>query len=137
MFPRWTQALSVHHPEMDAQHRQLFALAEALTRADAEGPDHVRRLIQQLIDYTYSHFAAEEEMLSRAGYPALAGHKQVHGRIFTAVDDIVTRHADLDYRLLAHELAVFVAEWLVRHIQQEDMAYGRFLSAQSLEKPAC
>lgn len=35
-------------------------------------------IIDELVDYTVSHFRTEEEMMKRTGYPDLENHKQIH-----------------------------------------------------------
>ena len=38
----------------------------------------VAEVIDELVDYTMSHFAFEEELMEEAGYPFCAAHKRVH-----------------------------------------------------------
>lgn len=136
----WTDDLSVHHRAMDEQHRRLFDLARALWQAaDDPGADSAR-LIDDIVEYTHTHFASEEAMLSGIGYPQLKAHKTLHKSIFEAVDMIVNRLAGSDPKILGREVAEFVSEWLVRHIEKEDMQYGRFIAGESLApkpKPDC
>lgn len=136
----WTDDLSVHHTGMDEQHKRLFDLAGRLwASAEDEGAD-AARLIEGIVEYTHSHFASEEAMLAAIAYPALKGHKQRHKSIFEAVDTIINRLAGSDPKILVREVAEFVSEWLVRHIQTEDMQYGRFIIGQSAlpaPKPDC
>ncbi|MGE5537555.1 MAG: bacteriohemerythrin [Solirubrobacterales bacterium] len=133
-FPRWTNDLTVYHQAMDEQHQRLFVLAEALARSSGQGDAEIDARVNELIDYTYTHFASEEAFLIQIGYPHFRSHKQQHEAIFRAVDQIVEKYANLDRRLFVDELAIFVAEWLVRHILDEDMAYARFIADNRMRR---
>jgi hemerythrin len=127
----WTPSLSVNHDDMDEQHRSLFALAGKLWdlsyQTDIPAPE-AAAAIDALIDYTRTHFAKEERLLERSGYPALSEHRMTHASIFSAVDRMVSRMHGMDRRLMMRELAEFVSEWMIRHIQADDTRYAPYLS---------
>jgi hemerythrin len=133
MIRGWTKELSVHHEGMDEQHRRLFALVETLWR-NSEGDDHdCGAVVEELVNYTYTHFSYEEALLAQIGYPDFRRHKKQHEAIFVAVDNIVNRLGQAERKIFYRELATFVSEWLVQHILSEDMAYGRFILARRAE----
>jgi len=133
-FPRWTNTLTVFHPGMDEQHQKLFSLAEILWLSVNEDGEMIDRAVQDLVDYTYSHFAYEEAFLVNIGYGGLVEHKRKHESIFRAVDTIVDKYATEDKKVFVNELSIFVAEWLVRHIVAEDMEYARFIAQQRMRR---
>jgi hemerythrin len=131
---RWTADLSVNHHLMDEQHKKLFALAEILWLSSERGEEHIDSVVQDLVDYTYTHFAEEEALLVKIGYGNFKQHKKRHGEIFTAVDTMVEKYSAVDRRLFVAELSEFVSEWLVQHIVSEDFGYSRFIAERRMRR---
>lgn len=131
---RWTADLSVNHQAMDEQHKKLFALAEILWLSSERGEDHIDGVVQDLVDYTYSHFAEEEALLVKIGYGNFKQHKKKHDEIFTAVDRMVEKYSTVERRVFVAELSEFVSEWLVQHIVSEDFGYSRFIAERRMRR---
>ncbi|MCK6519793.1 hemerythrin family protein, partial [Myxococcota bacterium] len=76
----WTPGMSVGVPELDSQHRELFTRLNRLVAAirAGRGSADVAPVLAFLDDYTREHFADEERVMERAGYPALAEHRAQH-----------------------------------------------------------
>lgn len=79
----WEEAYASGHPTIDAQHRKLFALANALMGAisSRQPSDEVAMRLRRLMAHTAQHFHDEEAILARAGYPALPAHAAEHHRL--------------------------------------------------------
>jgi len=76
----WKDSYSVKVTALDNQHKKLFTIVnEPYT---AMGTGHGREVagdvLQRLVDYTVNHFAAEEKLMEKHGYPYLASHRQEH-----------------------------------------------------------
>ena len=73
----WNNNYSVAIPSVDAQHRNLFAIARELHAAmDAgQGKASLGRILDRLVQYTTVHFAHEERLLRMHNYPDFAAHK--------------------------------------------------------------
>ena len=75
----WTDDLNTGIPVIDGQHRQIVdyinQLHDARTTNDRQV---VGDVINNLIDYTLSHFSFEEELMVESGYPFAGPHKRVH-----------------------------------------------------------
>ena len=67
----WKPEYSVQIPEIDTQHQRLFVLAGELHAAMAQGKGKavLEQSLSQLVDYTKSHFAAEEKLMGRYAFP--------------------------------------------------------------------
>ena len=128
---QWTSALSVGVPEIDSQHRELFArvdrLVEAVLHQDRQ---EAIRLLGFLREYAVVHFAAEERLMEQSGYAALDAHLVEHRR-FTAT----LRVFEADYRQhgptadLIYRLQREAVDWLRDHVLSTDMALGRWVLA--------
>jgi hemerythrin len=128
---QWTTALSVGVPEIDAQHRELFAridrLHDAVLHRDRQ---EAVRLLGFLREYAVVHFAAEERLMEQAGYLDMARHVAEHRR-FTAT----LREIDVHYRQagasaeLVFRLEQQAVAWLRDHVYFTDVALGRWVLA--------
>lgn len=72
-YLKWTEDLDTGIEVIDKQHRRLVEylneLNTAINAGDKAGVNHV---LEELIDYTLSHFSFEEELIERSGWiPAL------------------------------------------------------------------
>jgi len=69
---QWTDALSVGIEQIDCQHKQWIAHFNAAVDAMGAklGTDHIIKDLGFLVDYTETHFAAEEGYMTAAKYPA-------------------------------------------------------------------
>jgi hemerythrin len=132
-FLDWTDEYSVHVKSMDDQHRRLVELINQLHDAMrvGKGREVIGQVLDSVIRYTQTHFAAEERLMSANGYPALGQHKLEH-------ESLVRQVAEIQKQVQAGKLTVslsvldFLKKWLVEHIGGCDQGYGKFLSAKSV-----
>ena len=125
---KWTEAMSVGVPELDADHRGLIKVINELLRsADAAEPDMVlRQCLYALLRYAEFHFGREEAVQAACEFPALSHHKDEH-RAFTArIRGLVRQLDEGDLpatEIVNSELYDFLKDWWNHHILIEDMAY--------------
>jgi hemerythrin len=74
--------------------------------------------IEDILDYTLTHFVFEEALMEEAAYPYYAAHKAIHDSF---------RHRITEYRALleagenvAGELLHMLTSWLFNHIRHDD-----------------
>lgn len=125
----WDASLLTGVVEIDIQHQRLFELASDLENAVegmACGDEPVADAVYALTEYCVEHFADEEALMERAGYPELGAHREAH-RILTArTMRMATRYFDGEVVAPA-ELAPFVVDWLVNHIEKDDKRFAEFV----------
>ena len=114
---------------VDEQHAGLFEALNDLHAAMLKGHANsvVGSLLQDLLAYTRSHFAAEEAMLARAKYPSLAEHQTKHKKLTAQVAEYADRYKRGEAALSVHVLN-FLRDWLTNHILREDRAYSAWLA---------
>lgn len=127
---QWTENLSVGVPVLDEHHRHLFDL---LARIDAMADaglalDSVQAVFAELNRYVAYHFAEEEGMMERAGFPFLELHRHSHQTIALRVADMSAALSVANVERVARELHGFLTGWLVHHIEIEDFEYRLFLA---------
>ena len=119
----WQDDLNTGGEVIDRQHMRIVEMLNHLhvTQKSMQRVA-VGEVIDELIDYTLSHFAFEEELMEEAGYPFCAAHKRVH-EVFTK------RVAEYRMRFSAgedvtDELKNMLSRWLFNHIRSDDRAYA-------------
>lgn len=126
---RWTDDLSVGDARIDAQHRSIFERAGALEADLAAGhPDHPKRALAFLRRYAMQHFTAEEALLERAGYAALAVHRDIHQALTAQVVEAEARFEGGDPSAAGAVLGVLAR--ILDHIRQEDAKFSSCLQPQ-------
>ena len=118
----WSKDLETGINVIDNQHRRIVEYINQLNHAiDSGDRNEVAEVLEELVDYTLSHFAFEEDLMERAGYPFCNAHKKVH-KLF------VKRVADFQQRFelgedIAPQLHTVLRTWLLNHIRHDDADY--------------
>jgi hemerythrin len=129
----WNDAYCIGVPEIDAQHRRLYSLAAELHTAmnSGKGKNVLGGVLQNLINYTKSHFAAEEKLMQRCGYPDLAAHRAKHDEMTQKV--LQLQH---DFQagniMLSIEVMEYLNNWLRQHIGGTDRQYVPFVIGKAV-----
>jgi hemerythrin-like metal-binding protein len=79
MKRHWKDSFCSMDPRVDQDHRTLFKLLDqvATHRRDSDVED-LNPLLDQLLEYTFDHFAREEKAMATWGYPQQAHHSTEH-----------------------------------------------------------
>lgn len=129
----WNSDYELGVPAMDADHRDLLNLCnEFLEQAARQAvPGELAERLDRLILRTRAHFLAEERVLDRHGYPALAVHKDEHQRLLREAEALSARLRDdageKDLNTIIAEASDFLRSWLLDHIRNNDRPYKPFL----------
>jgi hemerythrin len=119
----WTKDLNTDIPVIDNQHRRIVDYINNLHHAiEAGDRDEVGEVLEELVDYTMSHFAFEEDLMEKAHYPFVSAHKKVHKLFTKRVGDYVQRFEMGED--VARQLHTTLKTWLVNHIQHDDADYA-------------
>ena len=119
---QWRPTLETGIDVIDQQHKRIVDYINALRIAQVKGDrGAVARTIDDVIDYTQSHFGFEEALMEDAGYPLLNAHKRVHELFIRRVAVLHQRFKSGED--IAQDLHNVLARWLITHIQTEDQDY--------------
>src|ERR1022692_1911155 len=76
---RWSEENDVFLAQIDAEHRDLFRIANGLQHAVAgKATDAVKEHLHALIAHAEDHFSHEEWLMESVKYPSYGWHKQQH-----------------------------------------------------------
>ncbi|MGB9190055.1 MULTISPECIES: bacteriohemerythrin [unclassified Acinetobacter] len=118
----WNQTYNIGIDVIDNQHRQILDYINALEQVKNTGQrDKIKEVLEDLIDYTQSHFSFEENLLEQVSYQYLPSHRGIH--------DLFVKRLN-DYRLkfekgesIEKDLYRLLSKWLINHIQHDDQDY--------------
>ena len=123
----WSSLIEVGCPRIDAQHKELFALAATF---DGDG-DQVRvmKAVVSLCEYVKVHFLEEEELMKSCGFPGFEAHRRQHDECREMLVKLLdgARHMTLDQ--LAVEVKCLINGWIYNHILAADFDYVPYISA--------
>ena len=127
----WDPSYSVGSIILDSQHQRLLELcAQVADCVDDDRPDsddRFHKVLNDVGDYAFAHFKAEEALLARHNYPQLEAHKKEHMGFLSHLSAFLfaASGGHLD-RAGLHEI---LSEWLSQHLLVSDMQYKGFLQA--------
>jgi len=119
----WTDQLNVGIEVIDQQHRRIVEYINQLddARSNNYSREEIGFLINELVDYTISHFGFEESLQEEAGYPFLKSHQKVHELFTKRVADFQTRYNNGED--VTKGLNSLLVTWLFNHIKRDDNDY--------------
>lgn len=125
---KWTKAQAVFVTEIDAQHRNLYLLANELNQAIVGGAETSRtmELLRALIAAADEHFSYEESLMRATQYSAKDWHQQQHDTVRKRIAQFVPRIEDGEGEA-AILLLEFLSGWLHDHTGLTDRMLGAHL----------
>jgi len=129
----WTSDLSLSIPSIDDQHKRLVQLINSLHKAmkQRRSKNELERIVDELKNYTVTHFKFEEDLFARYGYAETKEHVAQHRKF---VDKVL----DFEQGLKSGKVTVtmdvmrFLKEWLMKHINGTDRRYSQFLRSKGV-----
>jgi hemerythrin len=111
-------------PEIDTQHQEWMRRFNEFDNAvvNLQGHNTILSTLDFLTQYTETHFASEEAIMTRLNSPALAANRAAHNEFRRKLAEIkawVSREGVSMVEVIA--LKVTLEEWLVNHILTIDM----------------
>ena len=125
---KWKSEYSVGIASIDIQHRKLIELINSLqTAVDySTGEEFERKALDELVDYTKTHFKYEEGLMEQNDYPDFEPHRDSHAHMIAKVDQVVEAYRQ-DQEGAIQQALDFLKDWLINHINGTDKQYSRYL----------
>lgn len=129
----WSNDLSVGINSIDTQHKLLISLINELHTAmkSRRSQNELLSIIDNLKNYTVTHFGYEEELFATHGYPDTVAHKEQHRKFVAEVVEfeVGVRSGKLTVTM---DVMKFLKDWLTHHIKGTDKQYSTFLSSKGV-----
>ncbi len=123
MSLQWSSELEIGIPVIDSQHQRIVEYIEKVEMAHKHhSQKELMEVLDELVDYTLSHFAFEESLMEEAGYPFIKAHQKVHALFARRIDSYYQQaKANVD---VTDDLMHTLQAWLVNHIKHDDRDYS-------------
>lgn len=129
----WSDDLSVGINSIDEQHKVLVSLINELHAAMKARRSHSELLdvIDNLKNYTVTHFGYEEDLFAKHGYADTPAHIEQHRKFVQEVVDFEggVRSGKLTVTM---DVMKFLKDWLTHHIKGTDKQYSSFLRSKGV-----
>lgn len=125
---QWNESFSIGHEELDAEHQMLVNMIAALQGSLSKGivNPQVGVALKELVNYTQTHFAHEEDEMKQSGYPEYQAHKKLHEEFTKKVVNLL-RDLKRGDSVNAIQLISLAKDWLFDHILIQDKKLGLYL----------
>lgn len=127
---RWTDAMSVGVPALDADHRMLVRIINLLAASREGAPPQaaIAEVLATLKLYGRFHFRREERVMEAIRFPGAAFHRAEHQGFARYIEELRSRAGDRRDPTLARDLFDYLTGWLRHHILIQDMAYKPYVT---------
>ena len=110
---------------IDQEHAHLFELANQTydllhDELVADKYDKIVDLINELREYTKTHFAHEEEYMAQIGFQHIWSEKRAHKMFVARLESVDLKKVDENQDQYIDDLLDFLAKWLTAHIKFAD-----------------
>ncbi len=115
----WRESFELGIPEIDGDHRIMLELVRAVEAA-AAAQDRCRseRSLDRFLAFTELHFAREETLLERWGFPGWRKHAHYHTGLFERAKDVrkvcATVETAEDYQRCCERMMSFLMDDVIR-----------------------
>jgi len=133
-YVEWKDEYSVGIESIDMQHRKLLNLINNLqTAVDySTGEVFEREALDELVDYTRTHFKYEEGLMEEHAYPAFEAHCREHEKMIARVEQVLAEYREDQDRAMQDAID-FLKDWLINHINGTDKQYSSFLTEKGVK----
>ncbi len=130
----WKDEYSVGLDSIDQQHKKLLGLINQLqTAVDySTGEEFEREALDELVDYTKTHFTYEEGLMEQNDYPDFVPHKAQHEAMIKKVEEVLAEY-EKDHDTAMRNAADYLKEWLINHINGTDKQYSSYLIGKGVK----
>lgn len=133
-FVEWKDSYSVGIDSIDQQHKKLLNLINQLqTAVDySTGEQFEREALDELVDYTKTHFTYEEGLMRDNDYPDFEAHKVQHEDMFNKVREVLAEY-EKDHDTAMSNAVEYLKAWLINHINGTDKQYSSYLIGKGVK----
>lgn len=114
--------------DIDRQHRMMFAWCHKIVGASGVDSETIARALRFLDGYVNYHFHAEEEHMSRLGYPKKEHHARQHELMKREMQGIkASALKGDDLKGVTARLHMFFNDWFTYHITELDTGFAKWI----------
>ena len=133
----WNSQVELGHPLLNAHHKRLFELSEAVAQslADSATSRPTESALEALIAFAREHFGVEEGLMRDSGYAAAETHARNHALLLAELEAYFrTIRQENNPALTVTGLVAFLWRWLILHIDSADRDLVRWLESHPVAR---
>lgn len=118
----WNDDMKIGLPQIDRQHKKLHELLLRCLNIENTSKNNasIKKILDELLEYTQYHFRDEEIIMDACGYPFLENHHEVHEMLVKQVKKQIKQFEQGDFSIKS--LLLLLKEWFVEHNMGMDRA---------------
>jgi hemerythrin len=130
----WDDSYEIGIPQIDEQHKKLFAIIDDLSTAMMRGRAKyvIQATLARLADYTHYHFSSEEHIMEMYGYDDIRRHHNMHELFKRQLAELIIRHQDGE-EMVNVDTYVTARDWILSHVTshtaEADLRLADFIKA--------
>ena len=130
----WSDRFNTGISDIDQQHRRLVGFLNDLYAAmhAGKGREALGKVLIDLLAYTRTHFATEEQLMAEHGFSGLEDHKTIHQKMAQKVK-VLNRQFRSGQIANPIQITNFLKNWLTRHILETDMKFAPHLGGKKIQ----
>lgn len=128
-FIEWDDRMSMGVQELDEQHKEFLQILNAIhdVCVTACDPHILKKTLEDFLDYTRTHFQAEEAYMVYEVYPDHEAHLEEHMLCSLKAADFYADFLAGTNPQIEKEVLAFLKTWMLSHILKTDRKLGRSL----------
>jgi len=128
----WSDALSMSHPELDAEHQHFIKLVNDLNDAISQQKDKavIEYIMGLILEDAITHFSHEERLFAEKAYPAAQEHVLQHLTLINQFNQTMEDVRASKIRAVWIKMGLEIKDLLVEHLLVEDTKYIEYLQAE-------
>jgi hemerythrin-like metal-binding protein len=118
---KWHNTYSVNNEDLDTHHKRLFNILNKLYEncISTDIPNSLDPIVDELVSYSIYHISVEEKHMRDIGYKEIDKQISEH-RSFIQRTLRLQQVVDKNDLELTKELIVFLGNWILKHVIDED-----------------
>jgi len=130
----WKDEYSIGIPFIDGQHKKIIDLIEELIESIRDSRDDyiIGDVLNDLTEYSKSHFGVEERLLKKYDYFEEPEHEARHREFAERVNELKSVHG-AHYRDIPKETLNLLKSWFFEHELTMDASYIAFFRGKGLD----
>lgn len=122
MKMNWRSEYNTGIEVIDDQHKRILDYINEIEDVrSTHDQARIKEVLDNIVDYTQSHFTFEESLQEEAEYKYRVPHKRVHDLFIKKIENYRDRF--LMGQAIEEELHQILTKWLINHIQHDDADY--------------
>lgn len=133
---KWLESFELRVPEIDGDHRTMLVLMNLVQSSATSGRrQRVEHYLDRLITFCQSHFAREEALLVRWGYPDVKGHVTYHAGLLERTETLRQSCAKIETPEAFEKCCEELMSFLLDDVLSGDIQLKSFLEHAGLAVP--